>query len=361
LNDAEIPVTGKITHLGVDRYSDEISPKQFIVDRISMARRTAYALMGTGCHGSNGISPQVSIQIYRTYVLPRLMYGLEAVVLRSSQISDMERFHRSSLRDLQSLPQRVASCAVYLLGGIPPLEALLDIQLANLLFTIGKAPSNCLLQVGLRQLSCKDSCSNSWFVYCGKRLCVYNLDAVELLLGRCYSSKAKTLILDYWSNQLKADATLKSTLRYLQADSCSIQNCHPVWVSTSCNPTETRQSIQKARLLTGTYTLQASKAVFNQYGVDPTCLLCGIEPEDRSHFLLRCPSLADVRQKHFSKLTDLYIGFSLLPDDDKVNLILDSNFSSTVGVNCDISDLEANSRLYIYSICCKRVKILNKL
>ena len=41
----------------------------------------------------------------------------------------------------------------------------------------------------------------------------------------------------------------------------------------------------KARLMIGTYVLQSNRAKFNQYKVDPTCTLCGDEPEDQEHFL----------------------------------------------------------------------------
>ena len=44
----------------------------------------------------------------------------------------------------------------------------------------------------------------------------------------------------------------------------------------------------KAKLMTGTYVLQSNRAKFNQYSVDPTCLLCGDDAEDMIHFLLKC-------------------------------------------------------------------------
>ena len=37
---------------------------------------------------------------------------------------------------------------------------------------------------------------------------------------------------------------------------------------------DSRRAQLKCRLLTGTYTLQSNKAVFNQHLVDPTCQLC---------------------------------------------------------------------------------------
>ena len=64
----------------------------------------------------------------------------------------------------------------------------------------------------------------------------------------------------------------------------------------------------KARLMPGTYFLQFK---FNQYSVDPTCLLCGENPEDHEHFLLRCRSLTESRDpfiKTIKSLLSQYLG-----------------------------------------------------
>ena len=58
----------------------------------------------------------------------------------------------------------------------------------------------------------------------------------------------------------------------------------------------------KARLMTGTYMLQATRARFDQHQVDPTCLLCCKEPETAEHFLLRCQSLTQVRDQFLHKI-----------------------------------------------------------
>ena len=57
----------------------------------------------------------------------------------------------------------------------------------------------------------------------------------------------------------------------------------------------------KARLMTGTYVLQSVCAKFNQYSVDPTCLLCGENP-DHEHFLLMCRLLSKSRDPFIKTL-----------------------------------------------------------
>ena len=133
--------------------------------------------MGTGCHGVNGISPSYTINIYRTYVLPRLTFGLEDVVLKEKQIQSLESYHRTTLRELQLLPKKTTKYTIYLLAGTLPL----DIQIASLLHMAGGQRNTILFVIGMYQLSTKNIQSTSWFIYAARRLARYNLDATVIL------------------------------------------------------------------------------------------------------------------------------------------------------------------------------------
>ena len=52
-----------------------------------------------------------------------MLYGLEVVHLKKSQFNQLERYHLRTLRQIQSLPQRTASSAVYMSLGALPIEA----------------------------------------------------------------------------------------------------------------------------------------------------------------------------------------------------------------------------------------------
>ena len=103
----------------------------FIYARINLARRAAYSLMGVDFHGLNGLSPKVSRHIYMTFVIPRLLYGLEAITMSKKQFSLLQKFHKKTLKQIQSLPERTEDAAVYQLIGIPPIEALIDIRIST--------------------------------------------------------------------------------------------------------------------------------------------------------------------------------------------------------------------------------------
>ena len=74
LGEDEITLSENTTHLGITRAGKKESSSN-VSERISLARRTSYSLMNTGLHGANGLSPKISYFIYKTYVLPRLLFG----------------------------------------------------------------------------------------------------------------------------------------------------------------------------------------------------------------------------------------------------------------------------------------------
>ena len=57
----------------------------------------------------------------------------------------------------------------------------------------------------------------------------------------------------------------------------------------------------KARILTGTYYLQADRDKFQKKGITSMCPLCSASSEDRLHFLTACASLAQIRQPYVAK------------------------------------------------------------
>ena len=74
-----MPVVDKATHIGITR-SDTNSARTTVDENIRKARRATYSLMGTGLHGENGLDPETSISLLKTYILPILTYGLEIVI-----------------------------------------------------------------------------------------------------------------------------------------------------------------------------------------------------------------------------------------------------------------------------------------
>ena len=55
----------KLSNLGLTRTENSIN----IAERISTTRRTLYALIKTGVHGTSGLNPKISYKIYKVYVI----------------------------------------------------------------------------------------------------------------------------------------------------------------------------------------------------------------------------------------------------------------------------------------------------
>ena len=65
LKDAPVHVASECTHLGLLRTASN-NNKALIDERLKLARRTTYMLMGAGLHGKNGINPLVSNSLCAT-------------------------------------------------------------------------------------------------------------------------------------------------------------------------------------------------------------------------------------------------------------------------------------------------------
>jgi hypothetical protein len=61
----------------------------------------------------------------------------------------------------------------------------------------------------------------------------------------------------------------------------------------------------KVKILTGNYTLQANRQKYNQHEASPICKLCNLKPEDREHFIRRCPILETKRKFYLHQLFEL--------------------------------------------------------
>ena len=144
-------LSDRTTHLGLARTNKNDSAVN-VEDRISLAMRTGYSLMKSGFHGSNGLNPMVSYRLYQTYVLPRMLYSLEILDLRKSDVKQLSDFHVDLLRRIQSLPSRTALSAVYLLLGALPMEAELHKRQLSLLFSIVSSTNETLHQLVQRAM-----------------------------------------------------------------------------------------------------------------------------------------------------------------------------------------------------------------
>ena len=117
------------------------------------------------------MNPKAARSFLQAYLIPRLLYGLEAMILTSKQIDQLETYFRSILKQIQSLPDNVSKSAPYILMGICSIKATYNKNLVSLMAT-------ALGDVSTRELAehcyaTKSPSSSSWFTYVQKRLSKY--------------------------------------------------------------------------------------------------------------------------------------------------------------------------------------------
>ena len=111
----------------------------------------------------------------------------------------------------------------------------------------------------------------------------------------------KEAVHKYWKSVIEEEVKAKTTLAYLNIEYTG--KPHSIWQATAPNSRDVRRANNKARLLTGTYILQANKASFNQTS-NTTCLMCKVETEDVCHFIIKCPYLEEIRQPILNQIKD---------------------------------------------------------
>ena len=190
--------------------------------------------MGSGFHGTNGIDAVTSYKIYHTYVLPRLIYGLEVLPLKKKHVENLEAFHRKSIRYLQSLPQRIATATIYLLVGAIPIEAELHKRKLSLLYSMLASDNSKIKEIINRQISVNYDNGDSFFCNIRDILILYDLLTITDLQANLPSKTnwkklVRKEVEKFWLKILQNDATAKTTLKYLAIKHLEVGTSHPLW------------------------------------------------------------------------------------------------------------------------------------
>lgn len=333
-------------------------------DKIRIGRRTAYSLMGAGLHGRNGIQQAMKAKIWRVCVIPRLLYGIEVTQFTTSELKKLEAYQIKTLKQIQHLPDRVANVSTSLLG-ILPIEAQLHKNIMNLYYNVVADKTSVEYLVAERQLAVKPIQDSSFFSRVRGLLLLYKLPSAYSILTNTPTKNAwkkmlKQAVNEHVELKWRCGLEEKSSLKYINRDAVKAEEAHHVYSTVRPNLVDVSRAEVKARLLTGTYTLQSNRAVFNQHRVDPTCRLCMKNIETRAHFLSSCELYADVRKKYVGKLRSLLEDSSAYNLDDILRceekftqLTLDCSspmICSKKPSMKEIDSIELASREYIYKL-----------
>ncbi|KAH3772821.1 hypothetical protein DPMN_174168 [Dreissena polymorpha] len=103
------------------------------------------------------------LDLYKSFVLPVLTYGIEIFTPNSTLIKQLDLFQRKTIKQILSLPNNAADPCVLILTGLLPIEALYHLKILNFFNNIcGQKESSIERQIVVRQLSVKSGKSSSW-------------------------------------------------------------------------------------------------------------------------------------------------------------------------------------------------------
>ena len=94
-------------------------------------------------------------------------------------MENLESFHRKSIRYLQSLPQRIATAAIYLLVGVIPIEAALHKRTLSLLYSMLASDNLKIKEIINRQISVNYD-EDSFFCNIRDILILYDLPSTNV-------------------------------------------------------------------------------------------------------------------------------------------------------------------------------------
>ena len=280
------------------------------------------------------------------------------------------------MKQLQGLPNKTSDTAALALMGTLPISVCIEKNILSLFGRVVRDRDSIEHELAIRQLAVRSITEKSWFSSVRLVLNAYDLPSAYELIENPPSKEqwkktVKSKVHQAIENQWRTDIESKSSLKYLNPEAVKIGKVHQMYATVRNNIQDVRRAEIKARLLTGTYTLQSNRAKFNQYNVSPICQLCNKDPETREHFLTCCESLQNIRSVYHSKIRSLFE-----PSSDKINSLLDDparctqllldsshpDIKNTLQPNStQISELELYSREFIFKIHVKRTKILSEL
>ena len=84
-----------------------------IVEKISLGRKTAYALIDADLHSGNGLTKPLCAYLWSTYLIQRLVYALKVKKLSRKDLEGLEKFQRKCLRKIQGLTDRTPNCVTH--------------------------------------------------------------------------------------------------------------------------------------------------------------------------------------------------------------------------------------------------------
>ena len=191
----------------------------------------------------------------------------------------------------------------------------------------------------------------------------------ELLFKKQVKSSVDKFIKEYWLTVAEG----RRSLCYLNVEGCDVGKVQPCWNTVDNTVMDVKRAIVKARILTGTYYLQADRDKFRRTGTMSQCPLCSATSEDRLHFLIACVPLNQVRQSYITEIEKRLLQQNTAQCVTAAHN--DANFLAQLIIDCtskvicdrlllvdsDFHEIETVSRKLCFVLHLKRCRLLKQL
>ena len=295
-----IPVQTSHPHLGILRSSARSDHTHQI---FQTGNRSLYSLTGTGAY-RRGLSPVIISSMWKTFCVPRMLYGVEALNLTEREKKALDKMQIQLLRTLLGLPRSAPLEAVPLLTGLPSMLDTINLLHLRLLGKILSLPSHRIEHRLFTSAVCLEPTIRTVRVM-KAILLRYDLPPLPDLIQQAYPyatwKKLATEAVERKAlSSLSNEASRKSSLLlFHHTDLSLLSNVFPSII----HPAHLRLAINiKAQLLTGTYLTMARLLKISKLTSDPSCPACHASEESVSHLVSECKAYAVEREnllEHF--------------------------------------------------------------
>ena len=197
-----------------------IDNKIKVDERIRVGRKTIYALLGPGLHAPQGMCPTISYKIWKTYAIPRILYGAEVLNHTLTDIIKLERLQVQICNQLQGLPERTAKLAAYILLGVEPIALVVDRHTLAFLGIILQDKTTIEFQIIERQHGMMKANTQNYANVITNILRKYRLPELYNMLqdiptSANWKKDIKDRIQEYWEKQWIEEAKKRTSLKFL--------------------------------------------------------------------------------------------------------------------------------------------------
>jgi hypothetical protein len=226
-------------------------------------------------------------------------------------IQKLETYQRQTLKQLQHFPPNNSNPATYLRSGVIPVHAEVDQRILSTFGRLARSTGSAERELIRRQINIKNLSSNSWTANVKLLTHKYQLPSVYEIMDNSptkdqWKRQVKHAIQKYHRDRLLQDMQSQSSARYINPNSCSLTNVHPVWKYCGSHTREITRATIKAKILVGAYNLEGKRSKFGR-GENGQCQLCRTDMETREHFLVKCTALEHIRKPYIEALAQLVV------------------------------------------------------